>query len=262
MRAGDRLIGLRSNDAVLAARLRAALAAHVEPDYEAPPNLSLKLGALRGRAQDFHLLYCGGRQVLRTRSVWRLLQVALLYVDALGHGAPARLNARLLEIGGIAVLVDDWLTQALDSVERRAERLGYRVIDTAGVPVDPERGCVIVTAPTMAIDRAAWADLDEAYPPDGRDVVGPASLPLGSIVVLDRQLEDAASPAARVIALARIAVPTGRPLQESDLALAVRIHRRCAVHACAAEGAALLDVLAGLAARETPGRPAAETHPA
>ncbi len=251
MRAGDRLIGLRTNDAALAARLRAALGAHVEPDCEAPPNLSLKLGTSRGTVQDFHLLYRGGRQVLRTRSVRRLIQVALMYVDSLAEAPTPRLNARLLEIGGIAVLVDDWLTPAFDSVERRVERLGYRVVDTAGVPIDPERGCVISTPPTLAIDGPAWAEIEEAYPPDGHDASGPVSASLADIVVLDRQLEDAASPAARVIALARIAAPPGRALQERDIDLAARIESRCAVHACAAEGAALLDTLARLAARET-----------
>lgn len=249
MRAGDRLIGLRTNDEALADRLRTALAAHIAPEYEAPPNLSLKLGASRGSVQDFHLLYRGGRQVLRTRSVRRLVQAALLYVDALADARTPRLNARLLEIGGTAVLVDDWMMHAFDTVERRAEQLGYRVIDTAGVPIDVERGCAIVTPPAMMIDRTAWTDIEEAYPPDGRDAIGPASLPLGHIVVLNRQLEDAASPAARVIALARLAAAPGRPLQESDIDLAARIDGRCAVHACAAEGADILDTLARLAAR-------------
>ncbi len=251
MRAGERLIGLRTNDAALAAGLRAALGAHVEPDYEAPPNLSMKLGTSKGSVEDFHLLYRGGRQVLRTRSVRRLIQVALMYVESLADAATTRLNVRLLEIGGIAVLVDDWLTPAFDSVERRVERLGYLVIDTAGVPIDPDRGCVISAPPTLAIGGPEWAEIEEAYPPDGRPAIGRASLPLGGIVVWNRHLEDAASPAAQTIALARIAAPPGRPVRESDLGLAVRIHGRCAVHACAAEGAALFDTLAGLAARET-----------
>jgi len=189
--------------------------------------------------------------VLRTRSVRRLIEVALMHVDSLADAATARLNARLLEIGGLAVLVDDWLAPAFESVERRAERLGYRVIDTAGVSIDSERGLVIVTPPTLVVDRTAWAEIEEAYPLDERREAGHASLPLGGIVVLNRHLEDAAAPAAQVIALARVAAAPDRPIRDSDLGLAVRIHSLCAVYACAAEGPALLDTLTRLAARET-----------
>lgn len=255
MRAGNRLIGLRCNDSDLADRLRAAVGAHLEPNIEAPPNLSLKLGRARGNVTDFHWLYRGGRQVLRTRSIKRLLRVALLHVDALAGGDPG-LNARLLEIHGTPVLLDNDLVPAFDTVERRAERLGCRVIDTAGVLIDSTRSRIVLPAPTI---DSAWADVRTPDPEDDGQVLVPGWLPLKDVVVLEVQTADAATATSQIVALARMTARPGRPLRERDLDLAVQLHDRCSIHSCANEGAALLATLTRLATAAASGRAGDET---
>jgi hypothetical protein len=241
VRVGERLIGVRTNDERVADHLRAVLAASVVPDVDAPPNLSLKLGDDTARIRDLDVLYHGATPAVKTRSRRRLLRATRTFLDAFADPpGTLRLNARLLASNGTAVLVDDWLREVLERVERRIERFGYRVVDVAGVPIEPETLAVELRPPRLAVDRDAWAAVERDYPGDDGHEPSAARLTVGHVVMWNRQRDTDQSGAQRLAALLPLLALHGREPQGPDLELARRVYYQWDVRSCPAEDAALL----------------------
>jgi hypothetical protein len=162
---GGLVLGVRANDASLTARLRELLADRIVEEGDTPPNLALALGSGR----DKHQLCRSGAIVLRTASVGRLLRAVPLLLD--GYAPPAtgvaRLNACVLVGRDAAVLVDRRYTDALERLEPRLARRGYRRFDGFFAEVDPRTGEVVLGPPRLAFAAEAAATLE---PPGDREI--------------------------------------------------------------------------------------------
>jgi hypothetical protein len=252
-RVGERLIGVRTNDAELGVRLRELLRAHVVPEIEAPPNVSLLVGADDGRVRDFHRLYRGSSPAIRTRSRIRLMRAAVTHLDAFAEppGGTFRVNARVLVRDGTATLVDPALGSMLEQVERRLEQLGYRVADIVGAPLDDESLELALWPPRLEVDHAALADLDREDPHKEREVSLTSSrVPIRALILWCGNSDHDGSPAERLVSVVRLVAPSdGSPVGSQDLALAQRMAAAWTVWSCPGEDAALLRLLRDTADR-------------
>lgn len=219
------------------------LRAHLVPDVEAPPNLSLCVGDDDGAVREFHRLFrAGAAGGVRTRSKGRLLRATLVYLDAFADDptGTARLGGHLLVRGGDAVVVAPGFP--LDRVERRLERLGYRVAGVPGVPLDPDALEVILWSPRLAVDTDAWAALDREFPSREPELpLRSVRLPLRRAVVGRTDLETW-SDARTLVELTWLVAPSGR-FGEADLALARCLLEQVDVRACGGDDGALLAAL-------------------
>jgi hypothetical protein len=232
-RVGKRLIGVRTNDLGAGEWLRAVLRAHVVPEVDAPPNVSLFVGDADGKVRKLHRLYRGGGVVLHTRSMGRLVRAALANLDAF-LAPPAgirRIHARVLVRDGGAVLVNQRFYGQLDGIERRLERVGYQVAETHGAPVDPRTYEVVLAQPRFNVDAATVASLDREFPPEPREF-HPASvrLPIAGLALPtyddqahedahreDEEDSDPSSSARSLVALANVVNVGDGVLHAEDL---------------------------------------------
>jgi hypothetical protein len=225
---GERLVGVRTNDASAGDRLRDILRAQVVTSVEAPPNLSLFLGEGDGRVRALHRLYLGGSVVLHTRSEGRLLRAALSYLDGFAGPPPGtvRYFARLLVRDDTAVLVDGILGGQVDRIERRLERLGYQVADLPGPAVDLQTAKVVLWPPRLEIVRGSLAALDSDHPPARRELeLVDARLPIRAVVAFwsEPKGDDGVSPARRLANLAHLTLPGPDGTAPDGLDLARRL---------------------------------------
>jgi hypothetical protein len=237
---------VRSNDLDVAARLRAALANHVVPDVEAPPNLSLLVGGGDGRVRDFHWLYRGGQATVRSRTIGRLVRAAVAHLDAYapGPGQLLRLDARLLVRDGVAVLVDPVLGSIVDRVERRLQRLGYQVGDVAAVSVDREGLYVVLSAPQLELDPDALDALERDSPREAVELeLSPAALPVQALLLWEPDREHPVSPAGRLVSVTRLLTSMRPdPVTCDDLLLAEQLLGAWEIHPCPSEDEAFLEL--------------------
>ena len=223
------------------------LGAHVAGDVEAPPNLSLLAGADHGPVHEFHHLYRGRAAVVRTRSPGRLVRATLAHLDAYDVEPPRtlRLDGRLLVRDGTAVVIDPMLVATLERVERRVERLGYRVADVAGVPLDGDSLTVVLWPPRLAVDGAALAALNREYPPEAGELeLAPTQLPVRALILWEPDPNGGGSPAWRLArATQLISGYRGPAVSAADLGLARRLVSTWALRPCPADDAGLLGLL-------------------
>jgi hypothetical protein len=238
-RVGDRLIGVRTNDAALSSSLRDVLRAHVVPDVDAPPNLSLLVGSSDGRRREFHHLYRGSAAVVRARSKGRLVRAALAHLDAYGATprGTVRLDGRVLVRDGTAMVVDSLLASTLDRVERRAQRLGYAVVDVAGVPIDEEQRAVALWPPRLDIDHDALTAVNHEDPPEeGEAELAAAQLPVRGVALLRLGSDADRSPAGRLVSVARLVAPDYEAhLAASELVLAQHLMNGWSTRLCSGD---------------------------
>jgi len=216
-------------------------------DIEAPSNLTLLVGAHDGRVREFHQLFRGAVVAVRTRSRGRLVRAALAHLDAYGVEPPrtVRLDGRLLVRDSVAVIVDPALGFALDRAERRLERLGYRVADVAGVPIDRDRLDVKLWPPRLEVDRAALAAFDREYPPEEPEVeLTERRLPVRALALWQGDPPGDGSGARRLASTARLVPPSlSERAAAADLRLARRLMTEWDVRTCPGDDAALLGLL-------------------
>jgi hypothetical protein len=177
---------VRTNDLGAGEWLRAVLRAHVVPDVDAPPNVSLVVGDADRQVRELHRLYRSGVGTLHTRSMGRLVRAALAQLD--GFLAPPagvrRIHGRVLVRDGAAVLVTQPFVGQLDRIERRLERVGYQVADTYGAPVDPRTYEVVPAPPRLDLDTTSVASLDREFPPERREFpLASVRLPIAGLVL-------------------------------------------------------------------------------
>ena len=222
---------MRTNDSDVGARLRALLPAHVVPEIEAAPNLSLFVGGDEGPVRALHRLYRGALVAVHTRSEGRLLRAVLAHLDGFADLPPdvIRLNARVLVRDGAAVLVSARLGGNLDRIERRLERLGYQVTDVEGAPVDRETAEVVLWSPRLEIAPDALADLEREHPRERREfALAPARLPIRGLVTFagDPETDGQRSPARRLVDLAHLVFGRDGLVHAADLELLGRLDDR------------------------------------
>lgn len=140
---------MRSSSAFLDAALRAALAAHIVEDGQAPPNYSVRLTEGPG---SFHFLYWGGRTVLRTLDPQRLLDGLLTHLSAHAGPAPGRLRVDALAAmkDDAALVLPAWLREELPHFEPLLVRRGFTVADGPWVEIDLAAAEVVVGPPLRA----------------------------------------------------------------------------------------------------------------
>jgi hypothetical protein len=133
------------------------------------------------------------------------------------------------------VVVDGAFGDVFDRVERRAERSGYRLLDLAGVHVDPASFDVVVEPPRLAIAPGAWERVERAYPGDARVALRAGRLRVKGAVIRSSDPAARTSPAARLVALTALVQPRDLDLKASDLDLAARLDDAWDVRACEPE---------------------------
>lgn len=150
---GSLQIGVRTGSTSLDVGLRAALAAHIVEDGQAPPNYSVRLTEGPG---SFHFLYWGGRTVLRTLDPQRLLDGLLTHLSAHAGLVPGRLRANALAAmrGDAALVLPAWLRQELPHFEPLLVRRGFTVADGPWVEIDLATAEVVVEPP-LRVHRPA-----------------------------------------------------------------------------------------------------------
>ncbi len=153
--------------------LRAALAAHLVTDVEAPPNYSVQLGeqSTSGAATGFHFLYRSSASVVRTRDPRRVVRGLFTHLSS--HRADPgpgllRVHGVTLVAGGTAVLAPAMLRQWPELIERRLNGQGLRFADTPWALVDPARAEVVVPEPGLEVDWSALGRLDAVVGVRGR----------------------------------------------------------------------------------------------
>src|SRR5712691_1824918 len=158
-------IGVRSNTTSVDDVLRAALAAHLVDNVEAPANYSVQLGepSTSGAGTGFHFLYRSSASVVRTRDARRVARGLFTHLSShrvdLGRGL-LRVHGVTLVAGGTAVLAPSVLRQWPELVERRLNGQGLRFADTPWALVDAARAEVVVPEPSLEVDWSALDRLD------------------------------------------------------------------------------------------------------
>jgi hypothetical protein len=158
-------LGVRSTTTSVDDVLRAALAAHLVPDVEAPPNYSVQLGepSASGPATGFHFLYRSSASVVRTRDARRVVRGLFTHLSSHrvdpGPGL-LRVHGVTLVAGGTALLAPPVLRQWPELLERRLNGQGVRFADTPWALVDPTRAEVVVPDPSLEVDWSALDRLD------------------------------------------------------------------------------------------------------
>jgi hypothetical protein len=182
---------------------------------------------------------------VRTPSLGRLVRAAINHLDAYDPRPTRsiRLDARLLVHEHQAVLVDPSLGPTTERVERRLERLGYRVADVAHVMIDEQRLEVVTHPPRFDMDKAALSALNREFPPETIEFSPRGSaLPVRSFLLRSVDPERKPSPAVQLAALTRLAAPNARSITPSDLGVGGRLLAAWDVRACPSEDRGLLSV--------------------
>jgi hypothetical protein len=173
VRVGDLLLGVRSNDDEVAARLRTLLAPHLDDGIAAPPNISVVVGKAEPASpvRALHTLHRGPRQAVSTSAVGRLLRAVPYQLD--GYLPPPngshRLDAAVLVGDHDAILVSRRFADAVTRAEARLGRIGYRIADVPWADLD-DTGTIEFRAPAAGFVPDEAAALDRQFPATEREV--------------------------------------------------------------------------------------------
>ena len=153
--------GVRCSSPALLAVVERALASRLVTAEDIPAYYSLKLGAPNRRTQHpLHYLYHGGRAVLATRDVGRLLGALMRLIGALNENPDNRIGLRLYTTAlttpdGRTFLVPSDLRLVPKEVEKSLTAKGYRLADVSQVELDPEGPDLVLQRPDLGIDWSA-----------------------------------------------------------------------------------------------------------
>ena len=201
LRAGQYVLGVRTNSEAFAEVLREVLADRLVPHADPPANLSVHIASKTpaDAAQDLHLIYEGHRVLRRTRTVSQLL-------DGLGRrltGWDARacqdtlvLDAVVLHLDGRAHLLAADSRQRATRRARKFADAGLMALGDRWFVLDPAAGTLTLPSAQLAHSarlRGLLAELDE----DDADVgeVPAGTWPIASWTAGDERL----SMASRVV---------------------------------------------------------------
>lgn len=176
-RIGDYHVGVRSNSVPIVEEVASFLAPHVVEDLTVPANYSIyEPGPTVEGARPMYRVYEGCSRILLTPSLSRAVIATVgqleqfLPEDAVPDGH-LRLRVVALIDREAAVLVPHWLPRRFPSLELPLRRRGIRILSTASVLVDAERGDLLVqslrlapSGPTGAAGDLSLSDVDPAQP--------------------------------------------------------------------------------------------------
>jgi hypothetical protein len=183
---GPWAFGVRSSSAETDTAIQRILAAHLLPDVEAPPNLSLLTAdpsAADGPSRSFDFLYRSSQSVVRTRSPGRVLRALFQYLSDLAapETSLARFYGTGLVLDGRSILAPYQIRSQMAAFETRLHRAGLRVVDTPVVSIDLGTGELVVPEPVLSIDAEALAEYERRHPSRGRE---PVPVPPGRYPIL------------------------------------------------------------------------------
>jgi thiol-disulfide isomerase/thioredoxin len=138
-------------------------------DHRVPDNYAVALdGAVGapgfGGARALHLLVRGGTQLVRSRSVGRVLAGLVGHLSADLDPPDPRLalaTATAMVWEGQGVLLPPHLVDRLQEFQPRWSRAGLRLVDAPRASVDLAGGELVVREPTIAFDAAVVDELDD-----------------------------------------------------------------------------------------------------
>ena len=219
LRAGNHVLGVRTNSAEAGELLRELFAERFVPDAEPPANLSLLLAPTAGDGpQPLHRLYVTHRRVLRTRSARRALDALWHELDVRDLAAARQrmlLDATVVVRDGAAHVLPASMRREIVDDRRRWEEEGFEVVDRRLVDLDPMAGTLTIPPSGLGSEilvEARLAAMAIARRPE-------ASQPAGALPILDWVLPPGArSPAGRVVAAAAQVVD--RPAHDGATMLA------------------------------------------
>jgi hypothetical protein len=157
----DSRFGVRCSSPELLAVVKRALASRLVPEEEAPAYYSLRLGAPSRRTKHpLHYLYHGGRAILATRDVGRLLESLMRLIGDLASNPDGRTGLRIYSTAlttpdGRTFLVPNDLQLVPKDVEKSLTAKGYRLADLPRVEVDPTGPELVLERPDVGIDWSA-----------------------------------------------------------------------------------------------------------
>ena len=167
---GPYVVGVRSSSIELDAQLQQLLARHVVALEGVPYHYSVWLHSSEqagGSHPRLHMLYRGGRPVVRSRSSDRVIAALVEHLDS--HLTDARPD--LLLIDAVMLVRDVEALVLLGAhhadvarLDRPLQRAGWRVVDRPGVALD-EAGMVVLPQRQLEVDRAVLDEL--ASPANG-----------------------------------------------------------------------------------------------
>lgn len=162
----DLHLGLRFNDEALQAHVTRALGDRVRPDVEASPAYSVRLGkAGRRKAAPLHHLYYGGRPVLGTRDLDRLLRGVAHHLSQLLDQVDGLLvNAVPVSTPRGVLLVPGDVPGMTGSVDRLLTPEGFGFADAPRVVLHTDDSTVEVPGPVVDLSAS----------PDERAELGPS----------------------------------------------------------------------------------------
>ena len=117
-----------------------------------------------GRGRELNLLVRGSQQLVRSRSVGRVLRALLTYLSA--DFTPldpslVHVNATAAVRDGEAMLLPPNLVWWIKELQPRLARKGISLVDAPFASVDPERRTLVVPPPVIPHDASVLAEFDD-----------------------------------------------------------------------------------------------------
>lgn len=226
LRAGDRVIGVRTSSRGAEHLVRAAFADRIVPGTEPPPNYSLVLAPrVTGVSQDLHVLYATYQVRVRTRSVARAMEALwheLEARDQRARGVFPLIDACVVVNDGSSHLLPSFWRRGVEAAHRRWQREGFVLVDRPWFAIDIDRATISIPPPAVWIDADTVAELEledrmEARPAPGELAIGSWTTAYGhqspaqrvvtaSTMVVDRRAHDL-NPVVRTLAARLPAIP-------------------------------------------------------
>jgi hypothetical protein len=186
---GERVVGVRSNDAATVDLLRRVLAPMALDGVDVFPNVSVLVGEAHGRTRPLHRLWRRRQVVLATPSPGHVLRAALHALDTLISPSPELLPLRggfVVGPGGAVLLHPTTLPGHVS--DRRLARGGWRRGGGHVPLLDRRTFELVVPASRLTLDPDGLAELDRRFPlGPGQGPPRPGRYPLRAVVLLGAQ---------------------------------------------------------------------------
>jgi hypothetical protein len=164
-------------------------------DPKAPDSFSVALYSPDSRqARELNLLVHGGTQVVRSRSLARVLQALLLHLSAVVTPPDRQLislNATAAVRKGEGLLLPTGIVAWMKQLQPRLSRRGIQLVDVPFATVDPTAADLLVPEPSMPYDASVFDNIDDGVKLGSElPVVRPGRYPLRTwyLVVAEDQL--------------------------------------------------------------------------
>lgn len=161
-------MGVRTNTPAADELVRRALAGIWVPGVDAPPNFSVSLELPDGstaptKRAKLNILYRSSSMVIRSRSPRRVVEGLASFMSSYEGTADQLLVSVDRAIVGRdqAILVPAALTGALETLDPRLRRKGWRFVDSLLSVIDADTGELVVRDPAVRVDPTAFDGVDD-----------------------------------------------------------------------------------------------------